>query len=212
MLRCYAGLAPVQGSFDSSTRRIGVASRVQRFRKQSQLSKSRCLPLLLVKSSRVYLFFPPRAINLRPLSVTVSTHTSASNAVASQPPTMPNARISLYTQLVHSFSFPSRPLCTAPSRILNMFRFGNRPPLIRISASTHKSLLVRSQCPHTRLSLGHGCTRPSDGLASCTVHQWYEAIPGDVRCGVWRNVPGKGPVYCIHIVALRLPRPLPFGP
>ena len=202
MLRCYAGFAPVQGPFDSSARRIGVASRVQRFRVRSQLSQSRCLPLLLVKSSRVYLFFPPRAIKLRPLSVTISTHTSASNAVASQPLTMPNALMSLCTQSVYSFSFPPRPLRTAPSRIRNMFRFGNRPPLIRISASVHKSLLVRSQCSHTRLSQELGCTRPSDGLASCAMHQWYEAIPSDVRCEVWRSVPCKGPVYCIHIVAL----------
>ena len=45
-------------------------------------------------------------MNLRPPSVTVSTHTSTFNAVAFQSPTMPNARMSLWTQSVHSFSFP----------------------------------------------------------------------------------------------------------
>ena len=35
-------------------------------------------------SNRVYLFFPPCGQNLRPTSATISTHTSASNAVASQ--------------------------------------------------------------------------------------------------------------------------------
>ena len=54
------------------------------------------------------------AINLRPPSVTVSIHTSASNAVASQSPAMPTARMSLCTQSVPSFSFPPRPLRTAP--------------------------------------------------------------------------------------------------
>ena len=50
------------------------------------------------------------AINLRPPSVTVSTHTSAFKAVAFQSPAMPNVRMSLCTQSVHSFSFPPRPL------------------------------------------------------------------------------------------------------
>ena len=69
--------------------------------------------------------------NLRPPFVTVSAHTSASNpvAVAFQSPAMPNARMSLWTQSVHSFSFPPRPLSTAPSRFPNTIRFGSRPPL-----------------------------------------------------------------------------------
>ena len=56
------------------------------------------------------------AINLRPPSVTVSTHTSAFKAVAFQSPAMLNVRMTLCTQSVHSFSFPPRPLRTAPSR------------------------------------------------------------------------------------------------
>ena len=59
------------------------------------------------------------AMNLRPPSATVSTHTSATNAVAFQSCTMPNAQMSLCTQSVHSFSFPPRPLRTAPSRFPN---------------------------------------------------------------------------------------------
>ena len=70
------------------------------------------------------------AINLRPPSVTVSTHTSAFKAVAFQSPAMPNVRMSLCTQSVHSFSFPPRPLRTAPSRFPKAIRFGSRPPLI----------------------------------------------------------------------------------
>ena len=42
-------------------------------------------------------------MNLRLPSVTVSTHTSASNAVVFQSPAMPNARMSLWTQSVYSF-------------------------------------------------------------------------------------------------------------
>ena len=67
------------------------------------------LYLLLAISSRVYLLFPvPAAMNLRPPSVAVSTHTLALNAVSFQSPAMPNARMSLCTQSVHSFFFPPR--------------------------------------------------------------------------------------------------------
>ena len=83
------------------------------------------------------------AINLRPPSVTVSTHTSASNAVASRYPAMPNARMSLCTQSVHYFFFPPRPLHTAPSRFPNTTRFGSRPH-VRMSALAYYSLLVRN--------------------------------------------------------------------
>ena len=72
-------------------------------------------------------------MNLHPPSVTVSTHTSAFNAIAFQSPdNMSNARMSLCTQSVHSFSFPPRPLCTAPSRFPTTICFGSRPPLIRM--------------------------------------------------------------------------------
>ena len=84
------------------------------------------------------------AMNLRPPSVTASTQTSAFNAIVFQSPVMPNARMLLCTQLVHSFSFPPRPLRTSPSRFPNMIRFGNHPPLIRRSVPTHKRLLVRN--------------------------------------------------------------------
>ena len=58
-------------------------------------------------------YFLHAAINLRPPSATALTHTSAFfNAVASQSPAMPNAQMSLWTQSVHSFSFPPRPLRT----------------------------------------------------------------------------------------------------
>ena len=84
------------------------------------------------------------AMNLRPPSVTVSTHTSAFNAVDFQSPAMPNARMSLWTQSAHSFSFPLRSLCTAPSRFPKTIRFGSRPPFIRRSVLAHKSFLVRN--------------------------------------------------------------------
>ena len=98
-------------------------------------------------SSRVYLFFPPRGHKPPPTlppSVTVSTHTSAFKAVAFQSTPMPNVRMSLWTQSVHSFSFPPCPLRTAPSRFPKTIHFGSRPPLIRRSVLAHKSLLVRN--------------------------------------------------------------------
>ena len=84
------------------------------------------------------------AMNLRPSSRNVSTYTSASNAVAFQSPTMPNARMLLFTQSVHSCFFPPRPLRNAPSRVPNTIRFGSHPPLIPISVPTHKRLFVRN--------------------------------------------------------------------
>ena len=72
-------------------------------------------------------------------------HTTAapsSNAVAFESPGMPNARTPLYTHLVHSSSFPPRPLRTAPSRYPNKTRFGNRPPLIWMSVPAHNGVLV----------------------------------------------------------------------
>ena len=83
-------------------------------------------------------------INPRLPSMTASSHTSAFNAIAFHSPVMPNARMSLCTQSVHLFSFPSRPLRTAPSRFPNMIRFGSRPPLMRMSVPAHKSLFVRN--------------------------------------------------------------------
>ena len=52
----------------------------------------------MAKSARVYLFFPQRDQNLRPPSVTVSSHISGSNAVASQSLAISNVRVSLFTQ------------------------------------------------------------------------------------------------------------------
>ena len=84
-------------------------------------------------------------MNLRPPYVAASTHTSAFNAIAFQSPVMPNTRMSLCTQSVHSLSFPPRPLRTAASRFPNMIRFlGSRPPLIRMSVPAHRSILVRN--------------------------------------------------------------------
>ena len=68
---------------------------------------------------------------------------------------MPNARMSLCTQSVHSLTFPPRHLRTPPSRFPNTSRFGSRPPLIRMSAPDHKkvfSCTTLSQCSHTMSS------------------------------------------------------------
>ena len=75
------------------------------------LSSSRCL----ATSSSSFLH---AAIILRPHSVTVSTHTSASNALAFQTPMILNARTSLCTQSIHSFSLPPRPFLALSPRNL----------------------------------------------------------------------------------------------
>ena len=84
------------------------------------------------------------AMHLRPPSVTVPTHASAFNAVAFQPPVIPNARMSLCTQSVHSYSFPRRPLRTAPSRLPNTIRFGSPAAHSEERPRPQKSLLVRN--------------------------------------------------------------------
>ena len=65
-------------------------------------------------------------MNLRPPSVTVSTHTSAFKAVAFQSPAMPNARMSLWTQSVHSFSFLIF-VGTTNSECAGMYTYRHRP-------------------------------------------------------------------------------------
>ena len=71
-------------------------------------------------SGRVYLFFPSHDHEPPPtLCDRLNPHLSL-NAIAFQSPVMPNARMSLCTQSVYSFSFPPRPLRTAHSRFPNM--------------------------------------------------------------------------------------------
>ena len=168
----WVRLGPVQDTFGSSTRSMGVASQNSTLLVHWQLSRSRCLSLLLVVSSRVCLFFPPRDLEPPPTPHDcLNPHRSLQRRRLPFP-SMPNFRMSLCTQLVHSFSFPPRPLRTAPSRFPNTIRFRSHPPLIRMSAPAHKRLLVRnffSILSHRGLSPGHGCTRSSDGLVSCAV-------------------------------------------
>ena len=157
--------------------------------------------------------FPHAAMNLRPPSATVSTHTSASNAVAFQSPIMPNARMSLCTQSVHSFSSPPRPLRTAPSRFPKTIRFGSRPLLIRTSVPAHKSLLVRnvvSMLSHRVISRArlYEVIRWS-GLLRCVPMMRSKTRSCTVRS--WRSAPGGGSTYCVHTGGPRLRRPLPFG-
>ena len=117
--------------------------------------------------------FLHEAMNLHPRFLTVSTYTSASNAVYFQFLTMTYDRMSLCTQSVHSFSFTLRPLRTAPSMFPDTVRFGSHPQLIRMSGPTHKRRLmcnVVSMLSH-RVIYCHGCTRSSDGLVSFVVPQ-----------------------------------------
>ena len=132
-------LVLAQASFGSSTRRIGVASQVLRFGVRRRLSQSRCLSLLLAMASRACLLFPPRGHKppLTPLPLTPS--------LSSSPLCQTPGRRSVGNRSTIS---PSRPVLFAlHPRFPNMIRFGNRPPLIRLSASAHKSLIVRNSVP-----------------------------------------------------------------
>ena len=149
MPRRYAGLGPSRvRTRITSTRRLGQWVSLRKILHfhvcdnnfpniVASLFSWRCL----AASTSLFL---QAAMNLRPPSLNVSTHTSASNVVAFQTPVMPNPRMSLCMQSVHPFSFPFRPLRTAPSRFPNTSHFGSRPPLVRMSVPTHKSILVRN--------------------------------------------------------------------
>ena len=139
---------------------------------------------------------------LRPLSVTISTHTSASIDVAFQSPAIPNARMSLCTQWVHYFSFPPRPLRTTLSRFPNMICFGSRPPPIRKSAPAHKSLLLRnvvSMLSYRGISRARLCEIILwSGLLRCAPMMRSRARWCTVRSLAY--VAGEGSTYCIHVV------------
>ena len=180
---------------------------------EQNISQFRCLSLFLVMFSCTYLFLPPRGHKLRPPCVIVLTHTSASNAIASQPPAMPNVRMSLSTQSVHSFYFPPRPLYIAPLRFKNMIRFDDRTPLIRMSTHAHKRLLVRnvvSMLPVPAISM----TRLYKVIRWSSPLRCAPMMRSKTRWCTMRSVeqvPGEGSMYCTHTVGPRLPRPLPFG-
>ena len=116
--RRYAGLGPsrVRTRILPSTRRLarpmGVASQNSTYVCDNNFPS-------LVASLFSWRYLPAStssflhaAMNLRPPAVTASTHISAFNAIASQSPVMPNARMSLCTQSVHSLS-PSHPVLSA---------------------------------------------------------------------------------------------------
>ena len=83
------------------------------------------------------------AINLRPPSMTVSSHASRSRAATCQSPLMPKAPTSSAIQSVHSFSSSPAPRCPGPSIPPNMTRLGSLRPAIRMSTPAHCNLLVR---------------------------------------------------------------------
>ena len=81
-----------------------------------------------------------------------------------------------------------------------MICFGNRTPLIRMSAPTHKSLLVRNvvlMLSYWVVSWARLQGHPMIwSLALCPDHAKQEIV---VRRGFWRSSSGKGSTYCIHI-------------
>ena len=166
-------LTPVPDSFNSSTSTMGVASQNPTLPYAKHFHSFVASPFFWRCLTASAPSFPHAAINLHPRPLTVSTYTSASNAVCFQSPTMTHAQMSLCTQSVHSFSFTLRPVRTAPSRFPNTVRFGSHPQLIRRSGPTHKRRLVckvASMLSH-RVIYWHGCTRSSDGLVSNVVPQ-----------------------------------------
>ena len=116
MSRCYAGRRYAGFGPSCVRTRIPLTRRLGRWVSLYKIHASVCdnnfpslVPSLFsgrcrAASSSSFLL---AAINLRLLSVTTSTHTSAFSAIVFQS-VMPNARMSLCTQSVHSFFFPPR--------------------------------------------------------------------------------------------------------
>ena len=125
-------LVHVQDSSGSAAGQVGVASQVLRFRVRLQLSQSRCLSLILVMSSRTHLFSPPRGHKPPNLRYIINLHLCLQRPRFLFPRYAKRQDVTL--NVIGPFFFPPRLLRTAPSRFPNMIRFGNRPPLIRISA------------------------------------------------------------------------------
>ena len=130
-----------------STRRLGQwlsLRKTLRFRVRYKLSQSRCLSLLLAMSSGVYLSFSPYGHDPSPtLRDGLNPNLSLQRRRFPIPHYAIHPDVALYA-IGPPFSFPPRPLRTAPSRFPNTTRFGSHPPLIQMSAPTHKSLLVRN--------------------------------------------------------------------
>ena len=119
-------------------------------------------------------YFLHAAINLRPPSVTVSTHISASNTVAFQPPATSNARMSfLYKNMVHSVSFPPHPLHTDTLKVSELDSLW-RPGAAHSDEHPRPQKFFRAQRCLSALTPGHlegtvCCTRTSGGLVPCAV-------------------------------------------
>ena len=108
-------LAPIQDSFGSSTRPVGVVPQVLHFHKPPPTLGGRLNPHLCLQC---------RCFTI---------------------PRYANAQMLLCTPSVHSFFFPPSPLRSVPSRFPNMICFGTRPPLTQMIAPAHKKpLFVRN--------------------------------------------------------------------
>ena len=124
-------------------------------------------------------------MNLRPPSVTASTQTSAFTAIVSQSPVMPNARMSLCTQSVHSFSFP--PSSTHCALKVSEHDSLSQPPAAHSEERSRPQKSSRAQRCLEALAPGY--------LKGTVVRGhpvvWYE---------VWCSVPGGGSTYCMNLV------------
>ena len=139
MPRRYAGLGPSRartGFLGSSTRPMSAASQnstlpcaMTTFPVSLLLSFS-CRCLAASTSS-----FLQAAVNLRPPSVTVSTYTPGSNAIAFQTPAITNIRISLFQQSVHLS--PPHPLLSALHYRPSEGKFVRISQFFRLNISIH---------------------------------------------------------------------------
>ena len=149
MPRHYAGLGPSRvRTRTPSTRRLGQwvsLRKILRFHVRYKLSQTRCLSLLLAMSSRLYLLFPPRDHEPPPtLRDRLNPHLSLQRRRFPIPryAKRPDVALSAIGPL---FLLPtsSSPQCTLKVSEHDSL-CGSRPPLIRMSALAHKSILVRS--------------------------------------------------------------------
>ena len=153
-------------------------------------------------------------MNLRPPFVTASTQTSAFTAIVSQSPVMPNARMSLCTQSVHSFSFPPRPSTHCALKVSEHDSLW-QPPAAHSEERSRPQKSSRGQRCLNALAPGNlkGTVVRGHPVVWSLALRSDDAKQGPVMYGTKFSVVflAEGSTYCTHTGGLRLLRPLPSG-
>ena len=136
----------------------------------SRLQTPLCLPFIATLVKTILYIILPR-LSALPSGEGVLTHPCFQRRRFPVPRYAKRPEVALL--VIDSFLLlPPRPVITAPPRFSIAIGFGNRPPLIQMSASAHKRFVVStdmSQRYHIQLYREHGYRGSSSGLVFCDV-------------------------------------------